>query len=138
MTNRGEKIMRKILTLCLLAVALVGCEYRACAERERNARSSIYFEQDTTRPTPDSMARLDEGLNYLRGHRFKKIILDGWVDERGGETKNSMQLSRARAETIRDYMITNGIERKRIETRWHGVDEGNPYEINRRVDVTIK
>ena len=126
------------MILCCLVATLTGCEYRACAEREINAKSSIYFETDSTRPTSDSMARLDEGLIYLRSHRFKRVVLDGWADERGGETIENMSLSRARAETIRDYMITNGIERKRIETNWHGVDEGNPYEINRRVDVTIK
>lgn len=134
---KGGK-MKKFLVFGLLAIALTGCEYRACAERERNARSSIYFEADSTRPTPDSMARLDEGLVYLREHRFKKIKLEGWTDERGGENQSKVSLSRARAETIRDYMITNGIARNRIETTWHGINEGNPYEINRRVDVIIK
>ena len=136
--NPKDKKMKRTVLFFVMALTLVSCGHYACAERERNAKSPVYFHTDSIEPMSDSLARLDDGLIYLRQHRFKKILLEGWADETGGENQHNMDLSRARAELVRDYMITNGINSNRIETRWHGINEGDPHQMYRRVDITIK
>ena len=148
--------MKKFGICCLSVVALAACSYKVdcpsavktvkepigykmeCAGHKQSAKTPIYFPYNSVEMTPESKAIADDGLVYLKGHRFKKVQLDGWADEQGGESEYNMDLSRRRAEAIREYMISNGIREDRISVKWHGVDQGNPYEERRRVDVTIK
>lgn len=130
--------MKKYLALCGSVIILAACSGVPCSEHEKNAKTPIYFDYNSADITPESKAVLDDGLIYLRGHRFRKIQLEGWADEQGGENQHNMDLSKRRAWVVRNYMIENGIRENRITIQWHGIDEGDPYEIHRRVDVTIE
>ena len=133
--------MKKYLVLCVSAIMLTACvghNRLECAEHEKNAKAPVYFKFNSTVPTTASKARMQDGLIYLTGHRFRKIQLDGWADAQGGNTWYNMDLSRRRAETVRDFMVAGGVAEKRITVDWHGVQQGMPYKMFRRVDVTIK
>ena len=132
--------MKKYFVLIAAALSLAACagSDSTCADHEANAKAPILFRFDSVNFTPESQARVDDGLTYLTGHRFHDIELDGYADEVGGKTEYNMDLSRRRAEYVRDYMIKNGVAEKRITTRWHGVESGHPYKERRRVDVTVK
>ena len=133
--------MKKYLVLCLSAIMLTACvghNRLECAEHERNAKSPVYFKFNSLQPTTASKARLKDGLIYLTGHRFKKVQLDGYSDAQGGNTWYNIDLSRRRAEKVRDIMVEGGVAEKRINVDGHGVQQGLPYRMYRRVDVTIK
>ena len=129
--------MKKYLMLSVAAIMLAACGGVPCSEHAKNARSPILFKHNSTEITPESQSKLDDGLIFLTGHRFRKIQLDGWSDQQGGDTEYNKDLSKKRAEKVRDYMVSHGVAEKRITTQWHGVDKGKPYAQHRRVEVTV-
>lgn len=130
--------MKKYLLLLGCAFCLFGCSHLfvPCSYYREFAEKPIYFKFAKTELTPESKSALDEGMVYFRNHRSKRIELDGHTDELGTAGFN-MNLSRKRAEAVRDYLIENGVAPKRIRIDWHGVEKGKPYKDHRRVDVTL-
>ena len=130
--------MNKYFLLFASAAVLAACGGTKCSEHQMNAKEPILFEYDSVKIVPESQAKLDDGLLFLTGHRFVTIQLDGWADEQGGNSERNMDLSKRRAEAVRDYMVSRGVAEKRITTKWHGIDLGKPYNEHRRVEVTLK
>lgn len=56
-----------------------------------------------------------------------EVRLDGYADPRGGEQLNQA-LSRARAEAIRDRLVTAGVDAGRIRVEAHGAAHGSSPE----------
>lgn len=129
--------MKKYLFV-LCAFLLTACQHneKPCSYYQSMAEQPVYFgfNSDKIKETDN----LDEGLIFLKGHRFRRIQLDGYADEIGGETNYNNNLSLKRAEAVRDYMIDQGIAEKRITVFGHGIEKGNPHKTHRRVDITIK
>ncbi len=82
-------------------------------------------------------------IEYLRNHGETMVKIEGHTDNRGSSNYND-NLSRMRAEAVRDFLITNGITPER--TFAQGMGEDYPVatnstaagrQQNRRVEVTI-
>ncbi len=91
-----------------------------------------------------SERRLIPLLQYLQGNPKREIIIEGHTDSMGNEAVNR-RLSLQRAETVKAFLIQNGIDASRIESR--GLGEEAPIasnttnagrKLNRRVEVVIK
>ena len=72
-----------------------------------------------------------------------EIELAGHTDNRGLHAHN-VKLSRARVEKVKEYLISKGIEAKRIEGKGYGGikpiaenDAEDTRKLNRRVEFTI-
>jgi outer membrane protein OmpA-like peptidoglycan-associated protein len=79
----------------------------------------------------------------LKEHPNYRAIINGYTDSMGSEEKNLI-LSENRARAVADYLISQGIDRNRLEIRAHG--ESDPIASNataegraqnRRVDIQI-
>ena len=80
---------------------------------------------------------------FLIGIRFD-IVISGYTDNKGSAEYNQ-ELSKNRAQTVYNYLISNGISAERISKNWFGEDKPvkeNDTDINRafnrRVEIKIK
>jgi outer membrane protein OmpA-like peptidoglycan-associated protein len=74
----------------------------------------------------------------LRGKRF---LIEGHTDERGGQGVN-MPLSARRAQRVADFLVAEGVERSRLQTRGLGSSAPLPGQraaspANRRVEAEL-
>lgn len=118
----------------------VAVNERGC---DRIALDGVNFERDRSELTLMARRRLDEILPGLRQRQFQRLTVVGHTDSRRTEEYNK-QLSEARAEAVRDYLISQGIAPERIGARGDGesqpiasndTDEGRAQ--NRRVELHL-
>lgn len=93
---------------------------------------------------PQSQRRLDPLVQYLQGNLKREIIIEGHTDSLGNPATNK-NLSLKRAEAVKEFLISRGIESQRIETRGFGEEvpvatntTNAGRSLNRRVEVVIK
>jgi len=93
--------------------------------------------------TPESKVTLDKLIEVFKSYPDTNLLINGHTDSIGKDTDN-MILSKKRAQSVRDYIISQGIASGRITTKWYGESkpkESNDNEegraINRRVEVFI-
>lgn len=71
----------------------------------------------------------------------KRFLIEGHTDARGSRDLN-MDLSRRRAQAVSDFLVTQGVDRTRVEVKGVGPDEPLPgrsakAEANRRVEAVL-
>jgi len=71
---------------------------------------------------PASRPTLDEAAGVLKEYPALRIMISGHTDNIGDRQKN-VDLSKARAESVKSYLVGQGIDAARIETRGAGPDE---------------
>jgi len=82
----------------------------------------IEFDLGRATIRPASRATLDEAANVLKEYSALRISIVGHTDDQGDRAKN-VDLSKARADAVKAYLVTQGIDPTRIETRGAGPDE---------------
>jgi peptidoglycan-associated lipoprotein len=117
----------------------------AAAQRELEAAAVaagnvFYFDFDSSALKPEARDALDAHIALLRT-TDDMIRLEGHTDERGTRDYN-MALGERRANSVRDYMVVNGIASYRIETVSYGEERPVAYGTgeanwsqNRRVEL---
>ncbi len=104
----------------------------------------FYFMHDSTKLTAESKAVIPKILSLVNKRKFYEISIIGHTDTTGTD-KYNMRLSFARAEAVRDILLSHGIRPARMELRYHGErdplvstrnDVSEPR--NRRVEVVVK
>lgn len=88
-----------------------------------NLASDAYFGFDKAVLKPEGMAKLDEVAAAIQGKQDPRIQITGYTDRIGAEDYNR-DLSQRRAEAVRDYLVSKGIDTEIIETAAMG--EKNP------------
>jgi peptidoglycan-associated lipoprotein len=130
--------LRGVRIAAVLAVALT---ISACANKpEENAQASaggmatpgsqqdfvvnvgdrVFFETDSTELTPQSRATLDKQAQWLTQYsQYGQFTVEGHADERGTREYN-IALGARRAQTVRDYLASRGIQTSRMRTISYG------------------
>ncbi|WP_431258461.1 OmpA family protein [Roseateles chitinivorans] len=87
--------------------------------------------------------RLDTLSSALRNHPERRILIEGFTDSTGGAQLN-LDLSRARAESVRDALVKRGVDAGRIDVRGNGEarpvasnDNAAGRQQNRRVEIVF-
>jgi peptidoglycan-associated lipoprotein len=128
--------------------AAAGSAYGTDAERQRLMDAAtaygnvFYFAFDSSNLTPEAIAALDAHIAVLKTTN-SSIRLEGHTDERGTREYN-LALGERRANSVRDYMVLNGIATSRIEAISYGEerpiafgsDEAS-WAQNRRVELVV-
>lgn len=96
----------------------------------------INFDVDQSTLRPESYLQLHAIAAELKNKEELKVEIRGYTDSTGNETHN-LQLSRARAKAVADYLVSTGIDRTRI--RYGGYGSADPVSttdvaLNRRVE----
>ncbi len=83
-------------------------------------RTKVHFESDKAEMTEEDLKQLDLAILYVNADSsVNAIYIDGHTDSTGRRIYNR-RLSKARAEAVRDYMVSKGISEAIIRTRYHG------------------
>lgn len=105
---------------------------------------SVLFATNQSVLLPIAQQRLQEVAAVLGDHRDQNIVVEGHTDSRGSDTGN-MTLSLARAQAVRDFLVSKGVPTERIRAEGLGssrpVGENTMAEgraNNRRVEIVVQ
>jgi len=84
-----------------------------------NVGDRVFFESDSTDLTMQSRATLDKQAQWLTSYNRYAFTIEGHADERGTREYN-IALGARRAQTVRDYLASRGIEPSRMRTISYG------------------
>lgn len=76
---------------------------------------TVHFDFNSAALTPAARSALQNNVEFLRRNSNVRVQIEGHCDERGGVQYN-LALGERRARSIRDYLISMGIEARRIST----------------------
>ena len=78
------------------------------------------YQPNTSKLTKSSQQRLDKIAEYLKYDTgIASISIASYTDSYGGRW-NNLELSKKRAKAIKDYMVSLGIDEKKVETQGFG------------------
>ena len=105
--------------------------------------ADTFFDFDKAVLKPDGTAKLDDLVGKTKGINLGVIIAVGHTDATGPDGYNQ-QLSVRRADAVKNYLVSKGIEKNRIYTEGKGenqpIADNNTREgraKNRRVEVEV-
>jgi outer membrane protein OmpA-like peptidoglycan-associated protein len=104
----------------------------------------LYFVQSEAKLLPESIPEMESLRDYLKANQKVKISLYGHTDNQGDFNLN-LKLSRERAENVKAFLVENGIDAKRINTKGYGSLrpvasnwEEETRRLNRRVELEVQ
>jgi peptidoglycan-associated lipoprotein len=84
-----------------------------------NVGDRVFFETDQTDLNPTAVATLDKQSQWLQRYPNYTFIIEGHADERGTREYN-FSLSARRAQNVRDYLVSRGINASRFRVVSYG------------------
>ena len=115
-------------------------------EIKNNSRlvlDNILFKRSSYEILQSSQKNLNNILHIFNNEKNISVLIEGHTDNSGDFTEN-LKLSEKRANVIRDYLIKNGINKKRIKTKGYGSlkprfsnSSEETKRLNRRVEILI-
>ena len=134
MTNVVVRVVRAAKLAGFLALALAAS---ACANRPNdpqaggsappgsqqdfvvNVGDRVFFESDSSELTSQSIATLEKQAQWLQVYNQYTFTVEGHADERGTREYN-IALGARRAQTVRDYLASRGVQSQRMRTISYG------------------
>jgi peptidoglycan-associated lipoprotein len=84
-----------------------------------NVGDRVFFETDQTDLTPQARATLDKQAQWLQQYGNYTFTIEGHADERGTREYN-IALGARRAQAVRDYLVSRGVQANRMRTISYG------------------
>jgi peptidoglycan-associated lipoprotein len=133
--NHNKRILQGFGLVAVIAVAL---SMGACANRNLgndamastaapgspqdfvvNVGDRVFFESDQTDLTPQAVATLEKQVQWLQAYPRYSFTIEGHADERGTREYN-IALGARRAQSVRNFMASRGIDATRMRTISYG------------------
>ncbi len=122
-------------------VDVKGCAPLFVAEKAKLVLEGVTFETNSAKLAPQSLETLDAVAASMRAWSEIKVEIEGHTDASGSEAHN-LKLSQQRAESVRDYLASKGVEAARLVAKGYGesqpiADNDSPEGMakNRRVEL---
>jgi peptidoglycan-associated lipoprotein len=134
MTNVVVRVVRaaKLAGFLALALTAAGCANRLFDQAGAgtappgsqqdfivNAGDRVFFETDSSELTSQSIATLEKQAQWLQVYNQYTFTVEGHADERGTREYN-IALGARRAQTVRDYLASRGVNPQRMRTISYG------------------
>ena len=84
-----------------------------------NVGDRVFFESDSSELTQQSIGTLEKQAQWLRTYPQYSFLVEGHADERGTREYN-IALGARRAQTVREYLTSRGIQAHRMRTISYG------------------
>jgi peptidoglycan-associated lipoprotein len=84
-----------------------------------NVGDRVFFETDSSELTDQARATLDKQAQWLTNYSRYSFTIEGHADERGTREYN-IALGARRAETVRQYLASRGVQAQRMRTISYG------------------
>ena len=130
--------LRNIRGLGIAAALIAGLALSACANKATDSLASagsaapgsqqdfvvnvgdrVFFESDSTELTVQSRGTLDKQAQWLQQYGNYTFTIEGHADERGTREYN-IALGARRAQAVRDYLASRGVQPGRMRTVSYG------------------
>ncbi len=79
-----------------------------------------YFDTSRAELSPEAQRDLDRAATWLATNRHARVLVEGHSDQRG-DARPNQALAERRASSIRDYLVTQGVDDDRITTVTYAV-----------------
>ena len=132
-------MLRKFRGAGVAAALIAGLALSACASKQANdslasagvaapgsqqdfvvnVGDRVFFESDSTELTMQSRGTLDKQAQWLQQYGNYSFTIEGHADERGTREYN-IALGARRAQAVRDYLASRGIQPGRMRTVSYG------------------
>ncbi len=132
-------MLRKFRSAGVVAALIAGLALSACASKQANdslasagsaapgsqqdfvvnVGDRVFFESDSTELTGTSRGTLDKQAQWLQQYANYSFTIEGHADERGTREYN-IALGARRAQAVRDYLASRGIQPNRMRTVSYG------------------
>ncbi len=107
------------------------------------ARDMVYFSSDSSDLTPEAEQTLAQQARWLQQYPQHQIMVEGHADERGTREYN-LALGARRAQSVRNYLATQGVVHARMRTISYGkerpvavCDDISCWSQNRRAQTVL-
>lgn len=97
--------------------------------------ADVFFDFDKSNIKPEAQAKLDDLASKVKGINLEVVIAVGHADWIGTDEYNQ-KLSVRRAESVKNYLVSKGIEKNRVYTEGKG--EKQPVADNRTSEGRAK
>lgn len=94
----------------------------------------VYFAFNSIGIKQSELSKLNGILRTLKENPEMKVTVTGWCDTKGSVAVNK-RISRQRAETVKAWLVKNGIEASRITAIGNGSDDSQDADKARRVET---
>lgn len=82
----------------------------------------VHFAFDSAELRPEARSTLDEAVRVLRDNRGVTVAIVGHTDSTGSDAYNQ-NLSKRRAQSVYDYVVSRGVDTSRLQVYGRGEDE---------------
>ena len=113
------------------------------AEKE-SVLKDAFFDYDKSSIRPDAKLSLDENAKWLKANPNAALTIEGHCDERGTGEYN-LGLGQRRAKATKDYLVSSGINAKRIKIISYGKErpfvpghDESAWKWNRRAHFVLQ
>jgi OOP family OmpA-OmpF porin len=122
---------------------LAALQARETAQGLQLTVSDVFFEFDRADLKPSAQQELAQVAAFVRQHPDRDVVIEGHTDSLGTDQYNA-DLSRRRAESVRAFLISQGVDSSRLVAR--GFGESFPIasnsnesgrQQNRRVEMLV-
>jgi OOP family OmpA-OmpF porin len=97
--------------------------------------ADAFFDFDKSTLKPEAKAKMDDLVGKTRGVALEVVIAVGHTDSVGADGYNQ-KLSTSRANAVKDYLVSKGIEKNRVYTEGKG--EAQPVADNKTTEGRAK
>ena len=134
-----KSMSRIVRSAGIIATLITGLAVSACANKQAtdslasagvatpgsqqdfvvNVGDRVFFESDSSELTMQSRATLDKQAQWLQQYGNYTFTIEGHADERGTREYN-IALGARRAQAVREYLASQGIQPNRMRTVSYG------------------
>ncbi len=124
--------------------AAAGAAGRDIERGTGSALEPVFFDYDRSVIRAEAKKGLDQNVKWLKDNPNAKVTIEGHCDERGTREYN-LGLGQRRAKSARDYLVSAGIDPKRIKTISYGKErpfalghDESAWRLNRRAQFVLQ
>jgi peptidoglycan-associated lipoprotein len=141
-TREGRVPAEAVATPAAPKPEAAGADARG-AEKE-SVLKDAFFDFDKSSIRPDAKQSLDENAKWLKANPKAALTIEGHCDERGTREYN-LGLGQRRAKAAKDYLVSAGIDAKRIKIISYGKErpfmpghDESAWKWNRRAHFVLQ